>query len=115
MLVAYFFGPPCTAGYFYYSSVYCIEKYSFRLLAPPSSHMNPPLRVIKMVHITIIRFYVNFLYIQLSCMYANKSYLTDVHLQGSIYTHKFKILENTPAQPVIYSLAPNSGQNRSTF
>jgi len=37
--------------------------------------MNAPMTVIKMMHITIIHFYVNLFY---SCMYANKSYLLDV-------------------------------------
>ena len=60
---------------------------------PPSTpppHRNPPLTIIKMVHITITSFHIN--------LYANKSYAIDVDTPPSRVlsrTPKFKILENT--------------------
>ena len=54
----------------YYSRV-CIEKHSFCILGRPHpSPRNPPVTVIKMVHISIASFHIN--------LYANKSYLIDV-------------------------------------
>jgi len=60
------------------TTVVCIKKHLFWIstATPP---MNPPLTVIKMVHITITSFHTN--------LYANKSYLVDVNHPPRLYRH----------------------------
>jgi len=50
--------------------------------------MNPTLTVMKMVHINFFRFFAHF-YTAAACVYANKSYLTEVDTpEDSVATNK---------------------------
>ena len=61
--MAYFLGHPVEG----YCSSLRIKKHSFWIVDRHPSSRNPPLTVIKMVHITITSFHINW--------YADKSYL----------------------------------------
>jgi len=76
----------------------CTKKHSFWILGRHPSARNPPLTVIKMVHITITSFHIN--------LHTNKSYLLDV---DSINTAQ---IQNPGKYTVFYCnvvyLLPNS-------